>query len=494
MSGWEYPGKERPFLAVFTKEKKWKTLDTAPTIIITEVSGSTRLVDGLNMAEHPAMPGLYLFPFTFPVTNYQNYIGKCSCTDTDTDYQDTPSFWPTGDNIIPGLEVILGAWLVTIQLYENGTTTPIDAGLVTIVDSTGYPIAWGGVTGNAGQTAHQLDNGSYTLRIRKTGYSFIDIPFVVADSNLTVTAYGVSTGSAAESETLRAISGNIGPWKTTIQLYIEGGTTPIDAGLLELVGSDGHPIAWQGVTGPDGTTEVNLADGTYTLKSRKVWFSFENVAITVSGAAQTVTAYGVIIPFPSGGVDVIGNRKISIQVYDDGTTNPIQDALISLVTDAVQPVAWSGITNTDGQTVAYQGDGGYSIRTRKAGYTFDAVSITLSGSDISTVVYGVPYVIIPPADPGAVAIEEFLNIDNFGNFPETVTANLEIIDRPPDFSGRLLSTKKIIPTYNPITGVIRWEIPVGVTIKVNIPDHAIRNRKCVVPDVITVRLLDIPEI
>ncbi len=387
---WAYPGAILPFMATFTKDKSWKTLVTVPTITIAEAAGSTTVVSAQNMTEHPAIPGLYRYLLTVPSVDNQNYIGKCTATDSDIDYLDTPSFWVVGDDILKGLEVFIGEWLITFQLYDDGTTDAVDAGILSLVDDSDYPIAWAGVTGNDGQTAFQLDDGDYTLRIRKNDYSFDDVPF------------------------------------------------------------------------------------------------------TVSGSA-TITAYGIASP-PVSPADIVGNREIAIQTYADGTTDPVPDVLISIVNASSQPVAWSGVTDVFGQENAYLGDGGYEIRARKTGFSFTAVPVTVAGVDIAQTIYGVPYAIDPPIDPGSVAIEEYLRQENGEKYPESVTATLQIIDIPPDINGALLTTQHVSPEYDSLTGTIRWEIPAGVTIQVNIPDHGIRNRKCIVPDVAGIRLMDIPEI
>jgi|GEM_PF-5925183 len=288
------PGQIVPFLAVWTKEKQWKTLDTVPTIIISECAGDALLVPATNMTEHPAMQGLYRFLLTLPAGEAKNYIGKCSCSDSDTDYIDTPSFW-----------------------------------------------------------------------------------------------------------------GDI------------------------------------------------------------------NSVTQVSG--------------------IIGNRVLNIQAYIDGTLDPINDALISIADSLGNPLAVGAVTDPAGQTAVILGDGDYQIRARKAGYTFVVVPVTIDGSDVNQIIYGIEYSINPPVDPGLCAIEEYLSLENPDKIPETTSATLRVVALPPG-SPTLLTTLKTAPEYDNVTGVIRWEIPRGTTINVNIPEHDIRNYRCIVPDVAGIRLTEIPEI
>jgi hypothetical protein len=81
-----------------------------------------------------------------------------------------------------------GLYVVTLQLYETSTTTPLSA--VHVAAYAGSNLDASGDTNTSGQVVFHLDAGTYSMRYHKAGVTFSVIDTITITGDATITRYG----------------------------------------------------------------------------------------------------------------------------------------------------------------------------------------------------------------------------------------------------------------------------------------------------------------
>lgn len=275
-----------------------------------------------------------------------------------------------------------------------------------------------------------------------------------------ITAVGFSTHSAADVVT--AMQGAADDFKADVS-GIGAVAVKLDT-ALEL---DGAVYRWTENAleqAPSGTSTGATAEEVWTYATRIL--------------TETTTGSGA--------------NAITIQVYDAGTTDPVQGVRISAKTGAGLPAA-IGVSDAVGQIVFGLDDGVYSLLAVLAGYSFAVGSVTVAGADQTVTIYGTPLALpIAPTNPDDCRLSIFVGGQSAADIyvAGELQAWAEIKELPHKAGGRFWTGQQIYGSFDADRQEVYWEIIQGATVQIRMKSHGI-NARITVPASATADLDDL---
>jgi len=117
----------------------------------------------------------------------------------------------TGLFYAPATSVLSGVYLIDVQFYASGTTTPIpDVSFdVWNSDSTIKMNGSSMISDSNGQASFLRDNGTYNIRAIKAGVTFAVTSFAVSGQDMTVTLYGDAIVLSPPTADMQNLTGNV---------------------------------------------------------------------------------------------------------------------------------------------------------------------------------------------------------------------------------------------------------------------------------------------
>ena len=184
-----------------------------------------------------------------------------------------------------------------------------------------------------------------------------------------------------------------------------------------------------------------------------------------------------------GGLSGSNTALVTVQ---DGSGNNIVDAYVDIFDSGNTSFQQRFITNSSGQVSFTINDGTWYIRISKSGYTFTAVSFTVSGNYTHT--YNMtPYVITPPTSPDLCRVYTYVYKPD-GTFHTTLSgiATIGIYTEDNQYY-----TYQSTAVYNNTTGLIYWDIIQGANAVLTITELEYFTKSILVPSLTTSELSDL---
>ncbi|HZY91208.1 MAG TPA: carboxypeptidase regulatory-like domain-containing protein, partial [Thermoplasmata archaeon] len=228
--------------------------------------------------------------------------------------------------------------------------------------STGLGLPGATVTVAGGSSTTTNPSGDYTLSLANGSYSLTASATGYVDSSASVR---ISGSGATQNFGLSATTGPPGDYPVTGLVVYLYNSTPVAGAAVSIGG--GATVR----TGLDGTFAFQEPNGTYLLNVSAAGCGSVSRAVTVDGAAVTLT-----VPLPFFDWNVSGN------VVDSVTGQGIAGANVSTLPG---PMTASESTQTDslGQYRLGLPNGTYSVNVSATGYASTVLAATVKGSSIT---------------------------------------------------------------------------------------------------------------
>lgn len=174
-----------------------------------------------------------------------------------------------------------------------------------------------------------------------------------------------------------------------------------------------------------------------------------------------------------------GSGTVSVLVREEVSPHePIAGALVVLRDVGSGVIAGQGSSDASGLLTLNHNGGAFELRVSKSGYTFAVLTQTLStGGSWSPTADGVAATISPPALPENCAV--IVNLLPLDGVLAGIPATLEGVRHTK--VGTAWLGGAAIPQTSDSNGQLRWEVPRGAKVKIQVPTHGL-NRTVVVPD------------
>ena len=172
------------------------------------------------------------------------------------------------------------------------------------------------------------------------------------------------------------------------------------------------------------------------------------------------------------GSGLSGSNAIVINVHDDDGANIVEAAVE--VWDSVGTTFYERkTTNSSGQASFNMDDGTYTVKIHKAGYS--KADQTLVVPDTLAPVYVMTAYSIPaPSLPGVCRLyTHFINQN--GTYAASSAAKLRIVRLPYEIDGMFAIGTEITGTYDPITGLLYFDVVWGATVMLNSDPFGLNN-------------------
>jgi hypothetical protein len=161
------------------------------------------------------------------------------------------------------------------------------------------------------------------------------------------------------------------------------------------------------------------------------------------------------------GGGMTGSRTLTINIHDN-LGNNVVDAFVDIWDSVGTTFMERRITNSSGQIISHPDDGTYTIRIRKAGFTFADQTIIII-ADAAVTYIGTS--IAPPAPISVDVCRFFHYFETQGPDPVlTLEAKARIVSLPFSISGAMHVGTLLDVIYDPITGFGYWDITIGATV------------------------------
>ena len=163
-----------------------------------------------------------------------------------------------------------------------------------------------------------------------------------------------------------------------------------------------------------------------------------------------------------------GSSSVTITV-DDGT-DPVPDVDVEVWNEGETAfITWS-TTDVNGQAVFSLDDATYSMRLRKAGYSFTVPETLVVSGDTEETFSGETVNIGVPASSEACRVYEYCFAqDGVTPLTSLTTATAEIYTLPYDAADKLHAKTAVTGTYSSVTGLVYWDIAQGATVWFKLP-------------------------
>lgn len=297
-----------------------------------------------------------------------------------------------------------------------------------------------------------------------------------------------SFASAGESCTVTDLAAG------DVYIYKDGGTTQraSSAGVTVTIDFDsitgGHILSidlsdnttvdfWQ--AGHDYSVRlVGITVDTKTLNPFIGSFSIENRAVSldltgIKGATfdtstdslEAIRNRGDAAWLTGGGGG--GSSTVTLTVTDG--TNPVADASVQIWNTGLSVLVSYATSNVSGVVTLTADDGSYTVKIRKAGYTWANQSLTVSGNTSATYA-GTTTVIPATVDATLCRVYEYMRQPD-GTFPATCLGYCKIVSLPYNYNTSIYAGTIITGTYAAATGLIYWDVPRGATVQFSISGY-----------------------
>jgi hypothetical protein len=205
--------------------------------------------------------------------------------------------------------------------------------------------------------------------------------------------------------------------------------------------------------------------------------------IEIDGADYRYTT-NALEQAPGGGAG--GANTLNIYIKDTTTLISIEDVEVQIWNATLTSKITFGYTNSAGLFTKTISDGSYKVKARKSGCSFsDPFILTVSG-DTTATYYGDSIALPAPVSASVCRVYEYcMGID--GNPVSSVTNSAKIVSLPEDLTGMLFIGQDSEGVYNPITGILYWDVPRTAVVQFKITDFGINVTKTI-PNTPTARL------
>jgi len=164
-----------------------------------------------------------------------------------------------------------------------------------------------------------------------------------------------------------------------------------------------------------------------------------------------------------------GSNTVTITVHD-GSGNNLVGVHVDVFDSGNTSLQGRVDTNSSGVAVHNLDNGTYTLRLVRSGYTFTAVQFTVSGNYTHTYVM-TAYVIPASSDPALCLVYTKLRIP--GNaYPSSVVATATAAITPLEGSDSFIGGA-MTGTYDPVEGVVSWELERGLDFHVVIDGYGV---------------------
>jgi len=172
--------------------------------------------------------------------------------------------------------------------------------------------------------------------------------------------------------------------------------------------------------------------------------------------------------------NIDGSNEVTITLQD-GDSNNIVEAFVEIWDNAGTVIYARKVSNASGQAVFNLDDGTYTVKMRKAGYSFSNQTLVVDGTESETYT-GTALQPNTPANPDDCQVYEWiLPQSTGGTLPSTLEGTAEIIELPYDSGSYSHIGDTVDVTYNSTTGYAYWDIVQGAVVQISIPLLGIDN-------------------
>jgi hypothetical protein len=208
---------------------------------------------------------------------------------------------------------------------------------------------------------------------------------------------------------------------------------------------------------------------------------------TYSSTTDSLEAISDAISGISGGS---GSNTVTITIEDE-LSIPIPEVRVEIWNEDASVYLQGGYTNSSGIYTASRDDGTYTVKVRKAGWSFsDPFTLVVSGDTAQT--YEGAGINIPPA-PSADLCTIYEYCMDLDGSPLSSCMGEVIAAAPPIDTGEVsMIAIERRGTYSTDSGIIYWYLPKGISFTFIITKLKIDITRLVPTDVDSIRLLDIP--
>jgi hypothetical protein len=186
-----------------------------------------------------------------------------------------------------------------------------------------------------------------------------------------------------------------------------------------------------------------------------------------------------------------GSSTVTITIEDE-LSIPIPEARVEIWNEDASVYLQGGYTNSSGIYTASRDDGTYTVKVRKAGWSFgDPFTLVVSGDTVQT--YEGAGINIPPAPAADLCTVYEYCMDLDGEPLEKCTGEVIAVNPPIDTGDVTMYALERKGTYSAATGIIHWYLPREKRFRFVIYETKVDRKRNVPPDVDLIRLMDIPE-
>jgi hypothetical protein len=176
-------------------------------------------------------------------------------------------------------------------------------------------------------------------------------------------------------------------------------------------------------------------------------------------------------------VDALGAPVVDVHVY---VWNSTETAFMTY-----------GSTDSLGQVRFNLDNGTYKLRCRKASYSFTIPEIVIVAGDTSATITSTGASPTPPTGPSTCRVYDYFFMpDGITPMSEQPQDAVRIVSLPADYGGELHTGTVTRGTYDPLSGLLYWDLVQGCKVEFFISDFGKRVTKTI-PALATARLTDL---
>jgi hypothetical protein len=345
-----------------------------------------------------------------------------------------------GDARLANLDATISSrsTLTAAQVWEYATRTL--SGFGTLVADIATAV-WGAATRTLSAFGFSVTASSVT---DKTGYALTTAPPTAAQIRTEI------DDNSTELAAIRAIADKLDD------------TLELDTGLYRFTEAALAEAPSGTSGGGDATAENQTTIINHLAGIKGATFD------TATDSLESIRNRGDAAWITGGGGSGASTVEISVLDGDDAA---IPDVSVQIWNTGLDSLIASAVSDASGQATFALDDGAYSVKLRKAGVNFDAVSDLAVSGDTEESYTGSPLTIGAPVDPGSCRIYEYV-FDLAGvSALAAVTATARLYTKP-YVSTEIHASDEVEGTYDAETGLVYWEVARGATVYVAITEAA----------------------
>jgi len=188
---------------------------------------------------------------------------------------------------------------------------------------------------------------------------------------------------------------------------------------------------------------------------------------------------------------MIGVRAVILHVADLASQEPMGNVQVQVYRAGDNTLTTWGYTTYDGNFEMALDDGTYNIILRKMPYSFTVPEVIEVTQDETFTVYGSALIIVSPNPLQNCRLYEFCYKADGVTPMTTVTGTAQLINLPFNAnSDRLIASAQLPGSYDPVTGMLYWDIVRGATVQIAIPAVSL-SAEVLVPNLDSARVTDL---